>query len=158
MKDLLLSMLSFAICGVCALMIQYLGVGVVGGGGGGGGSWWWGWGVGGLHCNRVSRWLRPYMDWSLMTVNLIQVCLYYFNSLWPGDRSGTVLAQVMACCLKPSGHCLGWCWLLIATDPRDHWVRDDLNLNVVKMLLLVYISLRLNETHILVLQLEISES
>ena len=47
-------------------------------------------------------------DW--LTIN--------FNSLWPIDtiwwhRSGSTLAQVMACCLMPPSHYLHQCWLII---------------------------------------------
>ena len=41
-----------------------------------------------------------------------------FNSLWPGGtiwqhRSGSTLAQVMACCLTAPNHDLNQCWLII---------------------------------------------
>ena len=41
------------------------------------------------------------------------------NSLWPSDsiwrqRSGTTLAQVMACCLMVPSHYLNQCWLTIS--------------------------------------------
>ena len=41
------------------------------------------------------------------------------NSLWPSDiiwrqRSGSTLAQVMACCLTASSHYLNQCWLIIS--------------------------------------------
>ena len=40
------------------------------------------------------------------------------NLLWPSDaiwqhRSGSTLAQVMACCLKAPSHYLNQCWLII---------------------------------------------
>ena len=42
-----------------------------------------------------------------------------FNSLWPSDaiwrqRSGSILAQVMACCLTAPSHYLNQCWLIIS--------------------------------------------
>ena len=42
-----------------------------------------------------------------------------FNSLWPSDaiwrqRSGSTLAQVMACCLTAPSHYLNQCWLIIS--------------------------------------------
>ena len=47
--------------------------------------------------------------------------LYYqcINSLWPSDaiwrhRSGSTLAQVMACCLTAPSHYLNQCWLNIS--------------------------------------------
>ena len=41
------------------------------------------------------------------------------NSLWPSDakwrqRSGSTLAQVMACCLMATSHYLNQCWLIIS--------------------------------------------
>ena len=41
------------------------------------------------------------------------------NSLWPSDaiwqqRSGSILAQVMACCLTAPSHYLNQCWLIIS--------------------------------------------
>ena len=45
--------------------------------------------------------------------------LFNFNSLWPSDtiwrqRSGSTLAQVMACCLTAPSHYLNQCWLIIS--------------------------------------------
>ena len=45
--------------------------------------------------------------------------LWYFNSLWPSDtisrhKSGSTLAQVMACCLTAPSHYLNQCWLTIS--------------------------------------------
>ena len=43
----------------------------------------------------------------------------HLNSLWPTDaiwrhRSGSTLAQVMACCLTAPSHYLNQCWLIIS--------------------------------------------
>ena len=44
----------------------------------------------------------------------------HFNSLWPSDttlwrhKSGSTLAQVMACCLTAPSHYLNQCWLIIS--------------------------------------------
>ena len=43
----------------------------------------------------------------------------WFNSLWPSDaiwrqRSGSILDQVMACCLMALSHYLNQCWLIIS--------------------------------------------
>ena len=43
----------------------------------------------------------------------------HLNSLWPSDtiwrqRSGSTLAQVMACCLTAPSHYLNQCWLIIS--------------------------------------------
>ena len=45
------------------------------------------------------------------------------DSLWPGDatsrhRSGSTLAQVMACCLLAPSHYLNQCWLVISRVRR----------------------------------------
>ena len=45
------------------------------------------------------------------------------NSSWPSDaiwqqRSGSTLAQVMACCLTAPSHYLNQCWLIIS---KVHW-------------------------------------
>ena len=54
----------------------------------------------------------------------------YFNSLWPSDaiwqhRSGSTLAQVMACCLTAPSHYLNQCWLIISEvrwqSPEDNF-------------------------------------
>ena len=50
-----------------------------------------------------------------------QIC--HIKSLWPNDaiwwqRSGSTLAQVMACCLTAPSHYLNQCWLTIS---KVHW-------------------------------------
>ena len=49
---------------------------------------------------------------------------YTVNSLRPSDtiwwqRSGSSLAQVMACCLTAPSHCLNQCWLIINNHSRN---------------------------------------
>ena len=49
------------------------------------------------------------------------------NSLWPSDtiwwlRSGSMLAQVMACCLTAPSHYLKQCWLIIT---KEQWHSSD---------------------------------
>ena len=44
-----------------------------------------------------------------------------FNALWPSDaiwrhRSGSILAQAMACCLTTPNHYMNPCWLVIGGD------------------------------------------
>ena len=60
------------------------------------------------------------------------------NSLWPSDaiwrqRSGSTLAQVMACCLKASSHYLNQCWLIISRvqwlSCEDNFIRDTSTMN-----------------------------
>ena len=55
------------------------------------------------------------------------------NSLWPSDaiwrqRSGTTLAQVMACCLTAPSHYLNHCWLIISKvewhSSKGNFTRD----------------------------------
>ena len=53
-------------------------------------------------------------------VILCRLCLseININSMWPCDitwwhRSGSTLAQVMACCLMATSHYLNQCWLII---------------------------------------------
>ena len=61
-----------------------------------------------------------------------------FNSLWPGDairrhRSGSTLAQVMACCLTAPSHYLNQCWLSISSvqwlSSKDNLTRDTSAIN-----------------------------
>ena len=58
-----------------------------------------------------------YMIW-WVGVDYFHTIQYYINSLWPSDtiwrqRSGSTLAQVMACCLTAPSHYLHQCWLII---------------------------------------------
>ena len=53
-----------------------------------------------------------------------------FNSLWPNDatwrhRSGSTLAQVMACCLMAPSHYMDQCWLIIS---EVQWQSHEENL------------------------------
>ena len=56
-----------------------------------------------------------------------------FNSLWPSDaiwrhRTGSTLAQVMACCLTAPSHYLNQCWLIISKvqsySSGSHFTKD----------------------------------
>ena len=54
----------------------------------------------------------------------------WVNSLWPSDtiwrqRSGSTLAQVMACCLTAQGHYLNQYWLIVS---NFHWHSYEGNL------------------------------
>ena len=54
---------------------------------------------------------------SVLCFNWIS-CRRGFNSLWLNDaiwryRSGSTLAQVMACCLREPNHYLNQCWLIV---------------------------------------------
>ena len=51
------------------------------------------------------------------------------NSLWPSDtiwrhKSGSTLAQLMACCLTAPSHYLNQCWLIIS---RVQWHSSECN-------------------------------
>ena len=57
----------------------------------------------------------------------------WINSLWPTDtiwrlRTGSILAQVMACCLTAPIHYLNQCWLIISKvqwhSPVSNFTRD----------------------------------
>ena len=57
---------------------------------------------------------------------------YSFNSFGPSDaiwrcRSGSTLAQVMACCLTAPSHYLNQCWLIIS---NVHWHSYEGNLTL----------------------------
>ena len=66
---------------------------------------------------------RPPSSYTYRTFVYIKTCILYkdmahFNSLCPNDaiwrqRSGSALAQVMACCLTAPSHYLNQCWLII---------------------------------------------
>ena len=65
-------------------------------------------------CQVISRHTS---DWSVCNL-FFPTPLTIINSLWPGDaiwrqRSGSTLAQVMACCLTAPSHYLNQCWLII---------------------------------------------
>ena len=50
---------------------------------------------------------------------LVQVMAWHVNSVWPGDaiwqhRSGSLLAQVMACCLTALSHYLNQCSRIVS--------------------------------------------
>ena len=60
------------------------------------------------------------------------------NSLWPSDtiwrqRSGSTLAQVMACCLTAPSHYLNQCWLIISEvqwqSYKGNFTRDASTIN-----------------------------
>ena len=78
-----------------------------------------------IRTNDGQRYWRIYVSWPRRN---IAWCVYglrnvkglhSFNWLWPNDaiwrqRSGSTLAQVMACCLTAPSHCLNQCWLIIS--------------------------------------------
>ena len=69
----------------------------------------------------VKKDLNNYFALLFPTFTICMESLYrfYFNSLWSGvaiwrHRSGSTLAQVMACCLKAPSYYLNQCWFLIS--------------------------------------------
>ena len=71
--------------------------------------------------------------------------LIVFNSLWPSDaiwwhRSGSALAQVMACCLAAPSHYLNQCWLIIneffgiylRDSPESSFQRSTHDINLLR--------------------------
>ena len=62
---------------------------------------------------------------------------FQLNSLWPSDtiwwqRSGSTLAQVIACCLTAPSHYLNQCWLIISEvqwySYQGHFTREALTI------------------------------
>ena len=61
-----------------------------------------------------------------------------FNSLWPSEtiwwyRSGSTLAQVMACCLTAPSHYLNQCWLIIGSIHLKVILTVMLNIYIIDM-------------------------
>ena len=63
----------------------------------------------------------------------VSIVVLLFNSLRPSDaiwrhRSGSTLAQVMACCLTAPSHYLNQCWLIISKvlwhSSEGNFIRD----------------------------------
>ena len=57
------------------------------------------------------------------------IAVAWFNSLWPSDtvwghKSGSTLAQIMACCLTAPSHYLNQCWLIIS---KVQWQSSECN-------------------------------
>ena len=71
--------------------------------------------------------------WGCLKMKFIQQNFDLINSLRPSDaiwrhRSGSTLAQVMACCLAAPSHYLNHCWLIISKvqwhSSEGNFVRD----------------------------------
>ena len=80
----------------------------------------WNWHRHNISDTVVNIWRKH--DWYIVT------SISNVNSLWPGDtivtiwrnKSGSTLAQVMACCLTAPSYYLNQCWLIIRFTPtRD---------------------------------------
>ena len=85
---------------------------------------------------RPQAYLLP--PWKLLFFILQDVS--WINSLGPSDtiwqqRSGSTLAQVMACCLTAPSHYLNQCWLIIievewhSSKPKGKFTRDTSAIN-----------------------------
>ena len=66
------------------------------------------------HCRKTSS---CWDLWSRQCIYFVHT-MGYINPLWPSDpiwqpRSGSTLAQVMACCLTAPSHYLNQCWPII---------------------------------------------
>ena len=66
----------------------------------------------------MNSWLNDEHEVQFMTCKV-----WYWSSLWPGNviwwhRSGSALAQVMACCLRAPSHYLDQCSLIISKVQR----------------------------------------
>ena len=81
--------------------------------------------------NSIYRYREIHIDyrskfsyWFISSISIIYGnTIWNINSLWPSDtiwlhRSGSTLAQVMACCLTAPSHYLNQCWLFIS---KTHW-------------------------------------
>ena len=75
---------------------------------------------------------------SLDFIGQLSLLPTWINSLWPSDavwrqRSGSTLAQVMACCRTAPNHYLNQCWLIINEvqrhSPRRNFMRYVPNIN-----------------------------
>ena len=67
-------------------------------------------------------WLRPLKPYDVTRPQ-------YVDSMWPSDtiwrnKSGSTLAQVMACCLMAPSHYLNQCWLIIS---KVQWHSSECN-------------------------------
>ena len=85
----------------------------------------------------VSQWLLQIsISWDSDETEMLMVQLVTkissnenINSLWPSDtiwhhKSGSTLAQVMACCLRAPSHYLNQCWLIIS---KVQWHSSECN-------------------------------
>ena len=75
-------------------------------------------------------------------------CVSGFNSLWPSDtiwrhKSGSTLAQVMACCLTAPSHFLNQCWLITSKvqwhPSQNNFTRDTLAISHWNLLEITYL-------------------
>ena len=69
------------------------------------------------------------------------------NPIW-GERSGSPLAQVMACCLTAPSHYLNQCWLIISKvewySSKGKFTRDTLAINYWNYLEIKYLKYHSN--------------
>ena len=69
----------------------------------------------------LEKWWAFCSGVNVLNSNICHISIFWtcVNSLWPSDviwrqRSGSTLAQVMACCLTAPSHYLNQCWLIIS--------------------------------------------
>ena len=78
--------------------------------------WYWSW---------ISKPCQDQVhDWEYMCIKNISAHRGLMNPIWR-QRSGSTLAQVMACCLTAPSHYLNQCWLIIR---KVQWYSSEDNL------------------------------
>ena len=88
--------------------------------------------LGWVPCLEGSHWIMPFKCQHDHTTNTIDSLwlsdAIFFYAIWR-HRSGSTLAQVMACCLMASSHYLNQCWLIISkvlwySSSEGNFIRD----------------------------------
>ena len=100
------------------------------------------------HGRPICRWFITHQH--LMFTRYCKMPDHFFNSLGPSDaiwrqRSGSTLAQVMACCLTAPSHYLNQCWLVIS---GVHWDSSEGNFRKDTSALSHYIKMSLKIAYI----------
>ena len=76
---------------------------------------------------------------SLVVIDRRAILSWSFNSLWSKDviwrhRSGSILVQVMSCCLVAPSHYLNQCWLILKGDmwpsPESNFTKSAHGINL----------------------------
>ena len=95
--------------------------------------------------NREAGDLRCYRShYGVIVMNFVSIMANHIeiNSLWPSDtiwrhKSGSTLAQVMACCLTAPSHYLNECWLTISKvqwhPSESNFTRDTPSHQLLKL-------------------------
>ena len=99
----------------------------------------------------LNQWFEC-LDFISMLHGFDQFCAS-INSLWPNDaicrhRSGSILAQVMACCLTAPSHYLNQCWLIISKvqwhSSKGNFTRETFIINLWNQLKITYLKFHSN--------------